>query len=447
MANPYESNLDRYETAALERNRYGAPSAGWSQLGAAFAGGGGQQAAFAKGALQGGELQSTLALAKQRQIETSIAQQKLDSQTNLQQSLIAGGIPANQAQILASVFNAGHDKHQVGEYQNDQQKNAIFQAALQSAQNGTDSLTNRLLSVGEGKPMVLSAVQDNTILNPHAPPSEQSFPSSELGQAMIGAQGASVQERLAQAGAALALASKRGATVTGGIGNSAPVNQTIQTPTGRALMNFDGPQAAALKSALQGPIASGASDSELAQALTGNTMQPGPGQWAVSIDPKAAAAQTVKPAALTAENAKLAFTKPVLDSSGNPAVDNNGHPITTLDIPAAQDFQKFIGLRSGADPSLANQNAALAQYRSEFGEQNQAPPPGAMDLHDAMVAAANPQPSADPGLLQRFFTPNTPSAGAMPSQPPMPKTQADFDALPSGTVFINPADGRPLRKP
>ena len=51
--------------------------------------------------------------------------------------------------------------------------------------------------------------------------------------------------------------------------------------------------------------------------------------------------------------------------------------------------------------------------------------------------------SADTGAASSAPAPSGPAAGGIPS----PKSMEEYNALPSGTVFINPADGRKMRKP
>ncbi|HXD84732.1 MAG TPA: hypothetical protein VN599_09905 [Rudaea sp.] len=192
-----------------------------------------------------------------------------------------------------------------------------------------------------------------------------------------------------------------------------------------------------------------------------------------------------KPQALTTELTKAFFSKPVTDTDGQQKTDSQGRPVTQIDTDKLQNFMQFDN-RPGVS---ANQNAALPQYMNTYGAQTDNPPPGAIGLGAALTgkpaAVAQPTASAKP-RLQDWITKakqanpgvsdddltayyknkygaqngnqppsaidlgaalsgkqSTPTATAAPASP---SSQADFDALPSGALYVNPSDGKTYRK-
>lgn len=129
-----------------------------------------------------------------------------------------------------------------------------------------------------------------------------------------------------------------------------------------------------------------------------------------------------KPQALTTELTKAFFSKPVTDANGEQTTDSQGRPVTQIDTNKLQNFMQFDN-RPGVS---ANQNAALPQYMNTFGAQNDNPPPGATDIGDALSGKQAP-PTQSAALAS-------------------PKSQEDFDALPSGAMYVNPSDGKTYRK-
>jgi hypothetical protein len=68
-------------------------------------------------------------------------------------------------------------------------------------------------------------------------------------------------------------------------------------------------------------------------------------------------------------------------------------------------------------------------------------PPDVQKPKEQRSPAGKPQPKQEPKP-----SPATPTAAAGQGEPAQPRTQADFDALPKGAVYINPADGKRYRK-
>lgn len=132
-----------------------------------------------------------------------------------------------------------------------------------------------------------------------------------------------------------------------------------------------------------------------------------------------------KPQALTSEMTRAFFSKPVLDQDGKQATDSQGRPVTQIDTGKLANFMQFAD-RPGVS---ANQNAAIPAYTNTYGAQNDNPPPGAIDLGAALTGAPAQAAASQP--TAKIAT---------------PQSQADFDALPSGATYVNPADGKTYRK-
>lgn len=141
-------------------------------------------------------------------------------------------------------------------------------------------------------------------------------------------------------------------------GNAYVTNPTVAlSDIGRAFVGEKGAQANAANAAASQHLAGAALDKARADAVTGK-------------------GSAGKPQGLTTELTKAMFSKPVVDQDGNQAKDSQGRPVTQVDTDKLMNFMQFAN-RPGVSP---NQNAALPQYANAYGEQNDAAPPGAIDL-------------------------------------------------------------------
>jgi hypothetical protein len=93
--------------------------------------------------------------------------------------------------------------------------------------------------------------------------------------------------------------------------------------------------------------------------------------------------------------------------------------------PAEATAQRFLNQLGSGHQSAANMTAAL----------------GAMERYANRIVAE--------GRRKGFGTPSggAPVPGAMPNSLAQPKTKAEFDALPKGSHYIDPQDGKEYRKP
>jgi hypothetical protein len=116
-----------------------------------------------------------------------------------------------------------------------------------------------------------------------------------------------------------------------------------------------------------------------------------------------------------------------------------------------EKMQQFLAWQAGKakdDPRYNNGAFALQHYASEApigsGVHDSPEDIGADSLGDLMgVAAAKPHPGSQSAPAPAAASTQTAPAADAPKQP---ATQAEFDALPKGSLFINPADGRLMRK-
>lgn len=136
-------------------------------------------------------------------------------------------------------------------------------------------------------------------------------------------------------------------------------------------------------------------------------------------------------------------------------------------LPPISDITSILPRKRPADDPLATpapDPEQVAQVISWLGQHpganvgdyvNNAPvgSPGAVvpnDVGQLLTAATTPAvgPSGDVETpAENAAEPREePVTGQGASGPKMPASQAEFDALPSGTLFINPADGRLMRK-
>lgn len=339
MTSPY------YDYYQLERNRMGTASPGWSHLGAALMGGGAkQEQSFQTGALNGARMQNAMAEARMNTF-------KANAQQNLGAALHAQGIDPQQAEIVAALMGAGHDPHQFGEYQNDQQKLTASQGALQAAQGGDDTLMNRLIAAGSMHPLEVTKIQGDTVLNPYQPQDGQPLNPTQVGMARIGTQHAEAGKFSADAGAANALAAQRTAKTPGAPQAS---EQTLQ-----GIMN----QANAMAQ-------SGAKDSDVDafvhQQMLQKGLQPNGEQFYGNE----------KPTALTTEEIKANF------GDGQGGIDQDS-------------LRRFYNFQRSKN--LPNSTRALQQFGTDFSNvQGGAVPPEQPGLLQRMFGGGSPAPQPGP---------------------------------------------------
>jgi hypothetical protein len=177
---------------------------GWGDLGAALAGGGGSgDLAGMRGYQLGLEAARGRASLDQAMYE---ARKKRDEEIG-RQNLVEAARKAGDDD-LANFFLQSTNPASIGNYQLDRQKlqhgDAAWSAA--TAPNADMNAVNRMLAVMAGKPVDLTKIEGNTVVNPTVTPDQQALATTDLGRAMIGAQNA--------------LAAKRGGAGGGGSGHA-----------------------------------------------------------------------------------------------------------------------------------------------------------------------------------------------------------------------------------
>jgi len=144
---------------------------------------------------------------------------------------------------LAGVLNAGHDPREISGYGAQQQITQFRQGALNEALSGNLPRSNAYLAAIDGKPLSLTRIEGNSIVNPyeldgyHGP--------TAIGQAMIG-------RSRAEASAADALAGKRTAETRIANAEHAAKIDGRWNPAGRPPGTYTEPSTDALQRAFDG---------------------------------------------------------------------------------------------------------------------------------------------------------------------------------------------------
>jgi len=134
--------------------------------------------------------------------------------------------------LLAGVLNAGHDPRQISGYGAQQQISQFRQGALNEALSGNLPRSNAYLAAIDGKPLSLTKIEGNSIVNPYELDGYQG--PTAIGQAMIG-------RSSAEASAANALAGKRTAETRIANAEHAAKIDGRWNPAGRSAGNWTDP--------------------------------------------------------------------------------------------------------------------------------------------------------------------------------------------------------------
>ena len=101
------------------------------------------------------------------------------------------------------------------------------------------------------------------------------------------------------------------------------------------------------------------------------------------------------------------------------------------------------GMIEAGDPNASNSQYVLDRFENSYGNDPEDVPPGTLDIPTDAQAGfdyAAKHGGRVPVTTQPAVVPN-------PKGVATPKSKADFDALPSGAVYIDPGDGTTRRKP
>jgi hypothetical protein len=376
---------------------------GWGDLGAALAGGGvSGDLAGMRGYQLGLEAARGRASLDQAMYE---ARKKRDEEIG-RQNLVEAARKAGDDD-LANFFLQSTNPASIGNYQLDRQKlqhgDAAWSAA--TAPNADMNAVNRMLAVMAGKPVDLTKIEGNTVVNPTVTPDQQALATTDLGRAMIGAQNALAAQRNAGARANDALAGKR-EDGDGGIDDETMQSLMAQAST---MANIGGP------GANQDAADAWLRDQVAVHGGFGKTGKAGGGD----------------------------LTKTEIDALF-------GSPDGGLNQGEYRSFLRYQHQQAQRDPRFASSRfAARAWVTNNMGgatggADTTAPVPGAavapglgsrlMDALTGAVSGGAPSGPVDPGS-------QTTASDAV-----RPRSQQEFDALAPGTLFVNPADGRLMRK-
>lgn len=185
---------------------------GFRALGEALFGGGARrQAAYDEGRRGAAQTDALLSQARIKRDEAMKRSQLADT-------LVATGMPQQQATMISTALGAGFDPEQISGYMGDTQRQGLIGEGATAARGGDIDLLNNLMTVLEGKPRERTRITQGMALDPYGP-SSQGMQTTPVGAADIAAalalgreRDAGAAENFAQASAAEALAGLRGRT-------------------------------------------------------------------------------------------------------------------------------------------------------------------------------------------------------------------------------------------
>lgn len=345
---------------------------GFARLGSALGGtlfGGGQRE------LRDQQIQAQAATGVARMQDILLqARQRRDAEIGRQAAAAEAEKSGDTA--LANLYLQGKvNPQELVNYRLGTQKFGNIGEAMTLAQQPNPDLNalNRRLMVIAGKPVDLTKVEGQNIVNPIVTPDAQTVSPTDIGTAMIGTQKASAAQHYAGAGAANALRDLRA-----------------------------------------GPM------SEAARSL------------AAERDTKAGETPGVparKPSKLTVPEMTTAL-----------GTEPNDRGVRHIDPAKLRQFNTLQqGMIEAGDPNATNAQYVLQQFEGAYGNNPEDVPPDTLDI---------------PAELQAGFDYAAKHGGRVPQAAPpaaaavaQPKTRKEFDALPSGSLYIDPGDGTKRRKP
>ncbi|MGH8173942.1 MAG: hypothetical protein ACREPX_12435 [Rhodanobacteraceae bacterium] len=381
---------------------------GWARFGASL--GGNSDNAFMQGAQQSARLEDILLQARERR------DAEVGRQTAAQQAFDGGD------NDLGNAILRGANPNEISNYRLGTQKLGWGNDAMTTARAPGADLgeLNRMLMVMDGKPQDLTKIEDHTILNPMLTPDAQHLQTNEIGNAMIATEGAQQGAYHASARAADALARERDGVGSPHVASESEMSDMLAQAN--ELSQTEGPEAA--------------------EAFMSQQFDPS-GMYIGRRDGRGGRGRggAAKPSSLTETEIKGAFGK--LDADGNLRID-------------PMEYRRFLAWqhqKSQTDPRFRDSRFAAQAYSAdmhgiESGGATSAPMGGA------------PAPVADePSLVDRFTSlfdggepdgsapaPVDPASQKTASDAARPATKADYDALPSGSLYVDPGDGTLRRK-
>lgn len=395
----------------------GVNTAGWSALGSALGGGQAvQQNAYQQGVLRGAQSANLLEEARKRRNANVASNALQEADFNA---------PDQRNAIIANQLMAGQNPNELsqalGHYQENDLRGNLIAKAMQP---GVDMASlNPGLAVFNGKPVETTRIEGNTVINPYVDPDAQAgvggnIPTA-IGQADIGLKGAQATNAYASAGEHNAQATHALQTIgkieTDSLGHAVSVNPG----TGKSIPIID------------------SDGNPISMALKGT-----------------GGASGLKASPLSPTTATQIFGAPGIKGDANPeyqqfeawrAQMGDDDPRYLNGDFAAQQWQ----LRKQNTASAINDavNASLvgrATGKVSAPSLNVAPNTDGGSSDIASALAANPQGGGSAGAATS--QPSNQSKSFSNDAPAQPKSKEEFDSLPSGTPFINPSDGKLMRK-
>jgi hypothetical protein len=376
---------------------------GWGDLGAALAGNGGSgDLAGMRGYQLGLEAARGRASLDQAMYD---ARKKRDEEIGRQNLVDAARKSGDDD--LANFFMQSTNPSEIAGYRLGTQRLGFFNDAMAAARAPHPDMNtvNRMLAVMSGQPHDLTKIEDNTVLNPMVTPDQQSLVTTDIGRAMIEATRSLAGQRNAAARANDALAGKREA------GDDGVDEETMQSLMAQAstMANIGGP------GANQDAADAWLRDQVALHGGFGKTGKTGGGD----------------------------LTKTEIDALF-------GSPDGGLNQGEYRSFLRYQHQQAQRDPRFASSRFAARSWvannmgNATGGSSTTAPIPSAAvapslgsRLMDALMGSLD-------GGTQRG--PVDPGGQTTASDAVRPRSQQEFDSLAPGTLFVNPADGRLMRK-
>ncbi len=423
---------------------------GWQRAGGALGGamsGQTQAIAYQRGALMGTEQANLLQMARKNRTQNLAHEAITPGLVHRAQA----GDPDAQAQLLSLSSQAGINPAEFATASRTYQQTGQSAQAWNLAQDPNADLNhlNRDMIVIGGKPVALTRVSDGTAYNAMVAPNS---PQQSMAPTAVGA--ADIMLRGAQAGAANASAGKsnaEAARATAGIGTDKM--HIVDGPNGPMVVNLRNPSAAAIP--VTGPDGKPIGNKASTGGITAPTATDFQSIGAVNpitgkVDPAKAQAFMAWQSQQSATDPQMANTAYALrkfSALQRAPVGTPGAPGASVAVaPNIAPVGTNPG-QVGTQGTIFDPNSLAAKMAGTLPAAPAAPAPAAPSLAGAMSGNAGPAPlHVIPAAAAA-----PPSAPAGPPSPIKgvarasngaytPTSQAQYDALPVGAVYMRPGE-------
>jgi len=470
-----------------------------------------RQDAFLQGQQAGALVNDRMASARKSRADAMLGEDRLTARQGITpESMTQAGYSPDQAALLGSILRA-NDSVKLADLGQlaIPQAGAAFQRAADAVNLGDMTVANRNLALAGGKPVETTKITDGTAYDAYADPS-QTMHTTALGDATIGARKAQAAASYGQANAANAharLFDKQ--TSVGGfnpraggdMGSATPLADPNGAHGADYAATLDPTIAAQVKALAEGRMAfptGTALKSPYWQGMLQHVAQYDPSFDAVNYNARAGTrkaftsgkeAQTINKLNTVAEhlgllsddasalnNTSFQWWNKVKNAAANATGDPSIARFNTARKAAADEVanvwratggsmadieENMKNLDSAQSPEQLNAaigtltqlihgkvSALQDQYRTGMGttaDANRLVSPEAQEAFDKTLERAGVDRTAFDRAAQT--TSNTQLGTQVTAPTARPTTQAQFNALPSGAMYIDPDDGKTYRKP